>query len=57
MKEMKEIDLSGLIPIAFVICFVVFLCCLVKESTKIDIQKEQTKQLELQLQIEQEKNK
>ena len=53
----RHIDLSGLIPIIFVICFVVFLCCLVKESTKIDIQKEQTKQLELQLQIEKEKNK
>lgn len=53
----KNIDLSGLIPIAIVICVVVFMCCLVKEATKTDIEKEQTKQLEIQLQIEQEKNK
>lgn len=54
---MKEVNLSGLIPITIVICVVIFMCCLVKEATKTDIEKEQTKQLELQLQIEQEKNK
>lgn len=57
MQEERHIDLSGLIPIAFVICIAVFMCCVVKEATKTDIEKEQTKQLELQLQIEQEKNK
>lgn len=57
MEIERNIDLSGLIPIALVICIVVFMCCVVKEATKINIEKEQTKQLELQLQIEQEKNK
>lgn len=57
MQTESHIDLSGLIPIVIAICVVIFMCCLVKEATKTDIAKEQTKQLELQLQIEQEKNK
>lgn len=50
-----HIDLTFVVTIGALICFATVATSCIKESTKVNIEKEKTKQIALQLQIEQQK--
>ena len=50
-----SINLTPFIAIIIIIMFGIVMCNIINHSAQTDIEKEKTKQLELQLQIEQQK--